>query len=56
LDFGEAEEAGIQLDANENEGDLDANNEENFDPWALPEFKDVGPNWSGNIYRFPHCL
>ncbi|XP_029200006.2 sodium-dependent phosphate transport protein 2B-like isoform X1 [Acropora millepora] len=46
LDFGEAEEAGIQLDADENEGDLDANNEENFDPWALPEFKDVGPNWS----------
>ena len=43
----EAEEAGSQVDANENEED--AKNGEKFDPWGLPEFQDVGPKWSGKI-------
>ena len=50
----EAEEAGSQVDANENEED--AKNEEKFDPWALPEFQDVGPKWSGKIALISLCL
>ena len=38
-------ETGSQLDGDEK----NANDEEEFDPWTLPEFQDVEPRWCGKV-------
>jgi len=37
-----AEEAGTRIHEDEE-------NDEEFDPWALPELQDLGPKWSGKF-------
>ena len=53
-DFLQNENEGYLADPGENAGNKPGwkgnQNEEDFDPWALPELQDLGPKWSGK-YR-----
>ena len=33
-----------------------AEKQEPFDPWALPEFNDVGPRWNGKILAHVYVI
>ena len=52
-DFSQNENKGYLADAGENAGNKpgwkEHQNEEDFDPWALPELQDFGPKWSGKF-------
>ena len=48
-DFSQNENKGYLADPGENAGWKGNQNEEDFDPWALPELQDLGPKWSGKF-------
>ena len=52
-DFSQNENKGYLADPGENAGNKPGwkgnQNEEDFDPWALPELQDLGPKWSGKF-------
>ena len=55
-DFSQNENKGYLADTGENAGNKPGwkgnQNEEDFDPWALPELQDLGPKWSGKFVAF----
>ena len=55
-DFSQSENKGYLADPGENAGNKpgrkENQNEEEFDPWALPELQDLGPKWSGKFRCF----
>ena len=57
-DFSQNENKGYLADPGESAGNKPGwkgnQNEEGFDPWALPELQDLGPKWSGK-FRCVQC-